>query len=311
MRILFSGTPEIAVPALEFLHARYPVAAVLCSQDAKVGRKGVLTAPPVKICAQKLEISIFQPGKIDDDFTREIQLLRPDLLVCFAYGKIFPKEFLSLFPLGAINLHPSLLPLWRGPSPIQATLMAGEKITGISVQHMAAKMDAGPVIIQEKIQIEEEETARSLSCKVAQMAGPLLQKTIALIQEGNAAGTPQEHDKATYCRLITKETAHLNCENSAYQLECLVRAMYDSPGAQAVWQGKNLRVLKAKALEDFPQSARQKPGDVFACDKSQGILVQTGKGVLALRELQLAGKKCLNYKEFINGNGHIVGSRLE
>ena len=311
MCILFSGTPEIAVPALEFLHAHYPIASVLCSRDAKVGRKGILMSPPVKICAQKLEIPILQPEKIDNNFIKEVQLLSPDLLVCFAYGKIFPQAFLSLFPFGTINLHPSLLPLWRGPSPIQAALMAGEKITGVSVQHMAAKMDAGPVIIQEKIQIEEDDTARSLSYKVAQMAGPLLHKTITLIREGNSKGVLQDHNKATYCHLINKESAHLNCENSAYQLECLVRAMYDSPGAYAVWLGKNLRVLKAKALKDFSQSAQQKPGDVFAYDKLLGILVQTGKGVLALQELQLSGKKCLNHKEFINGNSHIVGSRLE
>ncbi len=311
MHILFSGTPEIAVPALEFLHAHYSLVAALCNPDAKVGRKAILMPPAVKMCAQKLEIPVLQPQKIDDDFIKTVQELKPDLLVCFAYGKIFPKRFLDLFPLGAINLHPSLLPLWRGPSPIQAALMAGDKITGVSVQHMAEKMDAGPVIIQEKISLLEDETAQSLSHKVAQMAGPLLHQAIAMIKQGNGAGKAQDEEKATYCSMITKETGHLNYENSADQLACLVRAMYDSPGAYSLWQGKNLRVLKAKALDDLPQSAQQKPGDVFAYDKTIGILVQTAKGVLALQEIQLAGKKCLNYKEFMNGNSHIVGSRLE
>lgn len=312
MRILFTGTPKIAVSALEYLASHHDIAAVVCAPDARVGRKAILTPPPIKVCAEKLGLVVLQPEKITAEFSKEIAQLRADMLVCFAYGKIFPQAFLDLFPAGAINLHPSLLPLWRGPSPIQAAIMAGDARTGITVQHMVREMDAGPMILQEELPLDAQETACSLGGKIAQKAGLLLQQAITMLEDKTSPDMPQDSQQATYCHFITKNTGHLNYQNSAYQLACLVRAMYDSPIAYSHWQEKVLHVLCAKAIaqQDVGVPAGT-PGQILAYHKEFGLLVQTGEGVLGLQELQLAGKKRLTHKEFINGHANMVGDYLK
>lgn len=312
IRILFAGSPDIAVPALGYLNQCYTIVAVLTAPDAPVGRKAVMTPPPVKVHALALGLTVVQPEKINAEFTAHIQSLHPDILVCFAYGKIFPQSFLDLFPVAAINLHPSLLPHWRGPSPIQAVIMAGESVTGITVQHMVKDMDAGPIVLQEKLILQPQETTLSLGQGIGKRAGSLLQQAITMIMHKTSPDIPQNHAAATYCYFITKETGHLNYENSAYQLECLVRAMYDSPIAYTRWQDKLLHVFHAVALDQQELNLEPAPiGQVVQYHKEWGLLVQTKDGFLALQELQLAGKKRLSHKEFMNGYSYIVGDRLE
>ncbi|MGL4524390.1 MAG: methionyl-tRNA formyltransferase [Spirochaetia bacterium] len=313
IKIVFAGTPPIAVPLLQHLAQNYDVICVMCNTDAKVGRKGILTTPITKTIAIQANISVFQPEKIDQAFSQSIKSLHPDLLVCFAYGKIFPSHFLEIFPLGGVNIHPSLLPHWRGPSPIQAAIMAGETQSGVSVQYLAKQMDAGDILVQESFAIKKNDTTASMSEYVSQRAPALLDNAIKMICDPEKSHiTPQNHNNATYCPLITKDMARLNYEKSAQELECLVRAMYDSPITWTTWKGRAIQVFQAFAVIKHPMSkGLVKNGTVLGHDKELGLIIQTGQGVLCIQELKMAGKNRLSHIQFINGHQQMIGDVLE
>ena len=313
LRVLFAGTPEMAVPSLRSVAARHDVAGVLTNPDRETGR-GRKTAPsPVKTAARELGIPVFQPEKLDAAFRGIVRGLEPDILAVVAYGRIFGPQFLACFPRGGINLHPSLLPRYRGPSPINAAILNGDGETGISVQRLALRMDAGDIILQETLPLSGTETARELTGVAADRGAVLFAEALDRIAAGTAASTPQDESKATYCGLLGKEQGRIDWGAGTAVIERMVRAFDPWPGAWTLFRGESLRIMSSTV---YPEKAPEnhagpgKPGKVLGVDKRAGILVQTGDGILALRELQLQSKKAMDFASFINGVRDISGCVL-
>lgn len=307
MRILFAGTPEIAVPALRALHQQHEIVGVLCAPDAPAGRGRELVPCPVKLCARELDRVLLQPEKLDAEARELVAALKPDLLVCVAYGKIFGPRFLALFPAGGINLHPSLLPLLRGPSPIASAILHGHSETGLTVQRLALEMDAGDILIQERRSLDESEDCASLTEWAAKAGAAALLRAVAGLADSSIVPRVQDHEKATYCHMIDKHDGTLDWNTPAREICRKVRAYKPWPRAWTRWQGQLLYIDAALALEE---NSPEPVGTVLRIDKSTGILVQTGEGLCALQRLQLQGKKALDAGVFVNGARSFIGSVL-
>ena len=311
MRILFAGTPEMAVPSLEALSSAFPVVGVLTAPDAPVGRKRTLTPSPVATRAGELGLVLVRPERLDAGCRDEVAALSPELLVCVAYGKIFGPRFLELFPRGGINLHPSLLPRHRGPSPIPAAILGGDRETGITVQRRAKQMDAGDVLVQERFPLTGRETTGELTDRVAVDGAQLLVNAIHQIAEGRQKATPQDHDAATYCGLITAADGWIDWTLAAGAIDRAVRAYVPWPTAHTVLRDVRLSILESvPVLTETGASAGAQPGTVVSVDKKIGILVQTGSGLLAIRRLQLQSRNPLDWNSFANGHRDLVGTVL-
>jgi methionyl-tRNA formyltransferase len=321
MRILFAGSPFLAVPSLEALGGAEGIelAGVLTNPDSPRGRGG--KALPTEVGEAATEISrrlaergkdpfpVLKPLKLDAQARGQAAALKPDLLVSFAYGRIFGPKFLALFPLGGINVHPSLLPRYRGPSPIQAAILNGDAATGITVQTLADEMDCGDILAREEVPLTGRETAGALSEIMAQKARALLPQVLAQIASGAARPRPQDHDKASYCSLVSREDALIGWQRSAAEIDAAVRAYNPWPLARTVHKGKDLYIIRASVC-GYDGKAREAPGSVLGIDKQAGILVQTGDGVLAVTELQYQAKKAHGWKAFMNGARDFAGSKL-
>jgi methionyl-tRNA formyltransferase len=308
MNLLFAGTPDIAVPALRKVASRFPVAGVLTAPDAVSGRGKKLTPPPVRVAAEELGLAVLQPVRLDEDARAAVRHLGPEMLVSFAYGKIFGPKFMGIFPEGGINVHPSLLPRYRGPSPIPAVILAGESQTGITVQYISQEMDAGAIVAQEHIPLTGEETTASLTALVAEKAADLLVETLARIEEGAAEPVPQNEAEATYCKLIEKQDGRIEWGRPAARIERMVRAYNPWPGAYTFWGERRVTVWEAAVYTNG--AAGEEPGHVFGVDRRRGILIQTGEGAIAVRRLQLQAGKTVDYKSFINGHQDFEGAVL-
>jgi methionyl-tRNA formyltransferase len=306
MNILFAGTPAIAVECLAALVAAGHRVEVLTNPDAVSGRGSSLTPPPVKVCAQALGLPVHQPPKLDAAARQPLED-RFDLLVSFAYGRIFGPLFLGLFPSGGVNVHPSLLPRWRGPSPLMAALLARDARTGISVQRLAQKMDSGDVLEQVVLDLEGTETTGSLTDWAAEAAAPLLVRVVAALEAGTAVGAPQDETQATFCSMVSKAEGRLDWGLAAAELDARIRAFDPWPGTFTAWGGQRLALRRSSLVASTDGAPA---GTVVAVDKSKGILVQTGDGLVAVRELQLPGRKSMDFRSFLNGNPSLVGSRL-
>ncbi len=317
MRILFAGSPEIAVPALRALGSRHVVVGVLTNPDSAKGRGLTPGCTPVAAAAREFlpAVPILCPERLGPSERDAIASLRPDLLVVFAYGKIFGPKFLALFPRGGINVHPSLLPRWRGCAPIPYAILNRDLETGISVQRVALKMDTGAILKRMRILLDGTETTRTLTEQVSTLSIPLLLDALDALARDDTPGEDQDEALATYCKSLTKDEGHLDWLSSAAQLSARVRAFDPWPGAWTTFGSQRLAILECSAesadfsLEGLPQD-RKKPGTVLCIDKSKGIMVQTGEGRIALRRLQLPGKKALGYKDFCNGVRDFIGTVL-
>lgn len=309
MKIIFAGTPEIAVPSLRALAAKYDVCAVLTNPDRATGRGRKIICSPVKEAALELSLNVLQPEKLDESFIELVRALKPDLLAFFAFGKIFRKNFLDLFPMGGINLHPSLLPCYRGPSPINEAIRNGDIITGITVQKAALKMDSGDIILQHEMELDGSETTGSLTRTVADLGAPLMVEAIRKLMENPETGTTQDHSLATFCKLIAKGDGIINWNKTSVDIEREIRAFSPWPGSFTFSGEKKLNILEAALyggeVGNFPA------GTVVALDKQAGIIIKTGDSAIAVKRLQLQSKKPMDYKSFINGNRDFVGSILE
>jgi methionyl-tRNA formyltransferase len=250
--------------------------------------------------------------------------LSPDLLVSFAYGRIFGPRFLGLFPLGGINVHPSLLPRYRGPSPIQEAILRRDAVTGVTVQRIAGEMDTGNILGRETIALTGRETAETLSETAAAAGAGVLQKVLedlaAAVRSGSAAvpeGLPQTGE-ASYCSLIGKDSGIIDWFRSAAEIDAQVRAYYPWPLARTGHNGQTLNILRALPWEGLPWEGKpeippglsREPGRVLGIDKKTGILIQTGNGILSVSLLQYQTRKALPWQSFINGARDFTGSRL-
>ena len=311
MKILFAGTPEFALPSLQGIHehSKHELSAVLTNPDKLSGRGRRLQKNPVKRYAEVAGIPILQPERLNADVREAVLKRGADLLAVVAYGKIFGPRFLSLFPRGGVNLHPSLLPQYRGPAPIPAAILAGERESGISIQCMDLKMDAGDILLQEGFEIAPDATTLSLSEYTARRGADLLIQVLDQIEEGRTDPLAQEEDRASYCSLITKEDALMDWNLPAEQIDRAVRAYFPWPQAHTYWEDRKINILSTLPVVQGSRE-KQEPGRVIGIDKKQGILIQTGEGILAIRRLQLQTKKAMDWQSFIHGNQHIISSLL-
>ena len=348
MNILFAGSPSIAVPSLKAVSALeqegkgIALAGILTNPDSPRGRQGRFLPTDVSAAALELDkartekglkpIPQLKPEKLDARAREEAAALSPDLLVSFAYGRIFGPRFLSLFPLGGINIHPSLLPKYRGASPIPAVILAGEKETGICIQRLAAELDTGDILALERFPLSGRETAFSLSETVSHKAALLLQKLLRDYSSMAAQARPQEGE-ASYCCQIKKEDGLIDWNKSAEEIDARIRAYTPWPLCFTRRGNETLYILEAEPLplseaaspgkeapgkesdtgKEAPAKERPgatyQPGTVLGTD-SRGILIQSGRGVLAVSRLQWQAKKALDWKAFCNGARDFIGSRL-
>ncbi|HAK44539.1 MAG TPA: methionyl-tRNA formyltransferase [Spirochaeta sp.] len=300
MKVFFAGTPGIAVPALERLHKDHEIVGVLTNPDRGSGRGRGVACSPVKLEADKLGIKTFQPEVIDQSFIDEVKGLGAEILAVVAFGKIFRREFIDIFPLGGLNVHPSLLPRYRGASPIQSALLSGDNDTGISIQRLALKMDSGAILKQERYTYKGDETGESLTAYFSVKGAELLSEVITDLENGTSAEWEQNADNATYCSYINKEDGEINWSDSAAAVERRLRAFTPWPGIYTFFNEKKLNILEAKVYN--AESAEEAaPGRVVGIDKNVGVLVKTGEGILSVQKLQLQSKKALDWKSFLNG----------
>ncbi len=323
-RILFAGTPEIAVPLLKALAASCRVVGVLTSMDKSVGRSAKLCPSPVKMAAMELGLPVLQFDSLRTEARQAVKALGANVLVTFAYGKIFGPMFLALFPNGTFNVHPSPLPLFRGPSPIQATILNGLKNGAISVQTIGEKMDEGDLWAVEKLSLSGKETTETLTQTVSQVAADFVPDVLKQALEHKISAVAQG-DRPSYCQMIGKEDGKLDFNKTAFELHCLVRASYPWPKAFAFADGKEVLItsvwggfeeleaqepLSSVSAETSKTSEAVKPGTVVGFRKDRGIGVACADKVLWINGLQLPSKKELDHKAFVNGNRWILESQF-
>lgn len=315
MRVVFAGSPSLAVPSLEQTARHQTVVGVLTCCDQPVGRGGSVAPSPVKRKALDLGLHLLQPARLDAAAIEEVRELRPDLLVVAAFGRIFRSEFLAIFPCGGINVHPSLLPRHRGPSPISAAILAGDHDTGVTIQNIAQRFDTGDILAQRVVALRGDETTGILTESLSRIGAELLGEVLSTLQTGLVpVGQPQDEHEATYCRLVGKEAGRVDWNEPAALIERKVRAYDPWPRADTTWKGSSLLLLKTAVYPDtftgVAGAEAAQPGSVLAADRQRGLLVRTGDGILAVERLQLQFKKPLDWRSFLNGHPDFVGTRL-
>jgi methionyl-tRNA formyltransferase len=306
MRIVFFGTPEFAVPSLRaLLRERHPVVGVVTQPDKPQGRsRSKLVPPPVKVEAERVGLPVLQPARpLGDVFLAGLRRLEPDLGIVVAYGHILRPAVLSLPAHGMINVHASLLPRWRGAAPIQHAILAGERETGVSIMQMEEGLDSGPVLHRIATPVGPDETAGSLSARLAELGATALVDALSLLAAGLATPEPQDPTAATLAPKIDRESARLDWRADAAALTRLVRAFDPAPGAWTLHDGAPLKLFAA-----MPTPERGEPGSVLAA--GERLVVGCGDGALAVREVQPAGKTRLPVVEWVRGRGIGVGERL-
>jgi methionyl-tRNA formyltransferase len=318
--VIFAGSPAIAVPALRALANLESagvcrLAGVLTNPDAAKGRGG--KSAPTETAAAALDLDprppILKFEKLDGDAREAAAALKPDLLASFAYGKIFGPKFLALFPLGGVNVHPSLLPRWRGAAPIQAAILHGDAETGVCVQRLAAEMDCGEILARERFPLSGRETALSLGKAAAEKGAALLAGVIrrAAADGKLPAGEAQDETAAVYSALITREMGRIDWNAAAAEIDRKIRAFTPWPPCVTRFSGEDIYLLEGRPFLDDAGSAEALPGTVLGTDRQRGILIQTGGGVFAAEKLQFPARKALDWRSFLNGTRNFIGSRLE
>jgi len=316
MRILFAASPAIAVPALEAICGieGIELAGVLTNPDTPKGRHGNPAPTEISEAAQKLNIApMLKPLKLDSAAREQVGALKCDLLVSFACGHFFGPKFLALFPMGGINIHPSLLPKYRGPSPIQAAILNRDTVTGVSIQTLAEKMDCGDILAVEQIQLTGRETTVSLGETAAQKAAVMLPDVLKRITDGTVKKTTQNENEASYCKLFLKNDSIIDWKQSAAEIDAKIRAFTPWPLCSSLHKERELYILESCLYTGEKTGGADNPslpGKVLGIDKNCGILIQTGDGVLAVSRLQYQAKNALFWRDFLNGARDFIGSQL-
>jgi methionyl-tRNA formyltransferase len=294
--IVFMGSPDYAVPVLKNLSDHYTVSAVVTQPDQPVGRGKMIQAPPVKVIAESLGLPVFQPGKVKgEEFLRFLAEQSPDAIVVAAYGKILPRPVLDFPKYGCVNVHASLLPRWRGASPIHSAILNGDKQSGVTIMVMDEGVDTGPTLASCKVEIREEETTETLTRALAETGADLLVQILPDYFSGRLEANPQPEQGATYTRLLKKEDGLMDFSHEAEYLERQVRACIPWPGAFMEWQNAPLRVWKAEVMK----SCTLKTGQRGIVEKFP--IIGTASSDLKLLEVQPAGKKVMRGCDFLNG----------
>ncbi len=307
-RILFMGTPQFAVPALAALAQHYEIVAVVTQPDAPAGRGRALAASPVKRHALEHGLRVLQPETLKPPAAvAELRALAPDVVVVAAFGQILRRDVLSLPPYGCINIHASLLPRWRGASPINAAITAGDSVTGVTIMQMEAGLDSGPILAQRREPIHADDTTATLTERLARVGAELLMETLPRWLSGQITAQRQDESQVTRCSIIRKEDGRIDWMRRAIEIERLVRAMTPWPGAATLWQGRQLLIRRARVYGGPAESALE-PGTVGVDGAS--VRVQCGDGALELLEVQLEGRRSMTAADFARGQRQFDGSRL-
>jgi methionyl-tRNA formyltransferase len=308
MRCLFIGTGEIGVPALRWL-AQSPghdVVGVVCQPDRPVGRHHRLVAPPTKVVAAEEDVRLWQPEKIIEA-AGELQGAKPDVTIVMAYGQFLPRSIRQLSKLACINLHASLLPRWRGASPVQAAIAAGDAITGITAMHVEAEMDAGDMILAETTPIRPTDTGQTLHERLSLLAPRAIERALPLIEAGTAPRVPQDITQVTHCGRLDRHHGVIDWMRPAEEIERLVRAYHPWPGTSTCLPGGGrLKIFPpAEVIKDEAGEA----GMVAGAGR-RGLFIGTGNGVLRVENVQPEGKRRMTAAEFLAGHRLERGMRL-
>ena len=307
MRIVFMGTPDFAVNALQSLYdGGHEIIGVFTQPDKPQGRKMVLTPPPVKVCAESLGLTVYQPKSVKTSETLDIlKSLNPDLIAVVAYGKILPKEILELPKFGCVNAHASLLPKFRGASPIQWSIYCGENKTGVTTMLMDEGMDTGDMLLTEETEITSTENFRTLHDKLAEIGANLLLKTVNGLFNDEISPVKQNDSEASYAPIIKKEMGEIDFNKTANEIDCQIRAFTPWPSAYLFIGGKRVKIINAAVGGSVSEVA----GTVV--DTKNGLTVACGGGTsIILNELQPEGKGAMPAKAFLNGYPIEIGEKL-
>ncbi|SEP68648.1 methionyl-tRNA formyltransferase [Treponema bryantii] len=313
IRILFAGSPEAAKKTLEILNSAqsesgFEIAGVLSNPPTAKGRHKDLIPTPVAAFAESQGIPVLTPAHLDGEARNAVRPLKADLLVCFAYGHIFGPKFLELFPFGGINLHPSLLPKYRGCTPVPAAILNRDKQTAVTIQTLGLKMDEGDILEQTVVELNGTETGESLLNYSAEEGAKLILEVIKKCNsEGKLPEGRHQSGEASYTGIITKEDGRINWNESAEVIEAKIRAYYPEPGCWCMENDLPLRILEASV---FSGTFEGTAGTVLEFSKRDGILIKTGDGILAVKKLQRQGKNAMDYKSFMNGARNFIGTVL-
>jgi methionyl-tRNA formyltransferase len=307
MRVLFLGTPTFAaLPLRALAEAGHQIVAVVTQPDRPVGRSKTPQAPPVKVAALELGIPVLQPPTLRDPLVVEqLQALQPDVGVVAAYGEILRNTVLTIPPLGYLNIHPSLLPLYRGPTPVAAALLAGDTITGVSVIRLARAMDAGPIVAQATLPLPPDARTGPLTDQLFTIGSQLLVGVLPLYAGGELEPQPQDESQATYCQLLRKEDGLIDWTLPALVIERKIRAFDPWPGTFTMLHGQPLKIGAARVDADW--RGAEEPGTVL---EGPVLRVATGSGALDLLEIQPAGKRMMPSAEWLRGQHGLVGRQL-
>jgi len=310
-RVVFMGTPDFAMPSLEALFdSGYEIVAVYTQPDKEAGRGRHIAESPIKKLALSLGLKVVQPETLKDGKgAAYIAGLRPDLIVVAAYGRIITSEILDLPEFGCLNVHPSLLPYYRGSSPIATAIMRGDEVTGVTIMLLDKGMDTGPILAQENVPISAGDTTGSLTIRLARVGAQLLIKTLPQWLEGKITPQLQDEIKASYTKTISKEDGELDWHLTALELWRRIKALDPWPGCYTWWQGKRLKINQAFPL---PGERAGEAGRVVALpqEAEAPIGVETRDGILGLIRVQLEGKRMVSAEEFVRGQRNFVGSSL-
>ncbi|MDP6107461.1 MAG: methionyl-tRNA formyltransferase [Candidatus Brocadiia bacterium] len=310
MKTVFMGTPEIAAPVLEaLLEAGHEVVSVHTRPDRPAGRGKRRTASPVKEYALERGLPVFQPASLRTGAAQmELAELSPELIVVAAYGLFLPSAVLSLPPLGCLNVHPSLLPRYRGPSPVAAAILSGDATTGVTVIKLDEGMDSGPIVARRETEIGPEENAEGLAARLFRLGAQVLVEVLPDWAAGRLQAIPQDKTLATTTRLLSREDGEIDWDLGAVRIARQVRAYHPWPGAYTRWQGKQLKIIEASAW-DAADAAPARPGRVVSLP-SGGLGIAASEGVLQIRRIQLEGRRAAAVREFVWGYPEFVGSMV-
>lgn len=311
MKVVFMGSPQFAVPALEQLAASgYRPAAVYTQPDRAAGRGRALLASPVKKAALARQLTVVQPTSLKrPEAIEQLAGFEPDLIVVAAFGQLLPKAVLEMPRRGCLNIHPSLLPKYRGASPVTAAILAGDRFSGVSVMLLDEGMDTGPVLARAQIPVSPTDTTASLGGKLSQVGARLLGEVVVGWTRGELEPGPQDDSQASYCQPVSKEEGEIDWRLPAVEIGRRVRAFYPWPGGYTRWRGKTLKIIEAAPLIEKTLASGGAVGEVVA-PEGGGLAVATGEGALAVLKLQLEGKQAMSAADFVRGQRDFIGSVL-
>ncbi len=305
MRIVYLGTPDFAVKPLEkLIENGYNVVAVVTNNDKPVGRKQILTAPPVKQFAIENNIPVLQFDKIRVEGVDEIKALNPDIMITCAFGQILSKEILDIPKFGVINIHASILPKYRGASPIHFAILNGEKTTGITIMKTNEGVDTGDIIYQEEIEIGDNETCGELFDRLSVLGADCIVKALPSILNNSAKYTVQDDEKATFSKIIRKEMAKIDWNESAVNIVNKVRAFNPAPVAFATFENNPFKIYSAQV-----SLMNGGVGQILKADNE--LIIGCGDTSVSLQVVQKAGGKMMDIKDFLRGNKLVVGEELK